>query len=179
MRLEFAAYFEAQNAAIASGTVVGQTIPIVALGINNAWLDPIINYKAFVDYSYNNTYNIPIITASQYKSLTSTYNNVCLPALKKCTGITGTDSACKSAETTCGNDIENAILNDYDFDAYDIREPSNDPFPPETYVNYLQSAAVVKAIGAKSTYSECSNPAGNKFSTTGDGRFALLPPSDI
>ena len=31
-----------------------------------------------------------------------------------------------------------------------------------------------KAIGAKSTYSECSNSAGNKFDQTGDGKSSEL-----
>jgi len=60
----------------------------------------------------------------------------------------------------------------YDFDVYDVRAPSNDPNPPETYKNYLTSAAVVKAIGAKSAYQECANAPYNKFTTTGDGKLA-------
>ena len=39
---EFAYYFEQQNNAIASGTVKGEKINLVALGVNNGWYDPII-----------------------------------------------------------------------------------------------------------------------------------------
>jgi carboxypeptidase C (cathepsin A) len=52
---EFAYYFQAQNAAIAAGTLQGETINLVALGINNGWFDPILQEKAYIDYSANNT----------------------------------------------------------------------------------------------------------------------------
>lgn len=37
---EFAYYFEQQNAAIDAGTIKGEKINLVALGINNGWIDP-------------------------------------------------------------------------------------------------------------------------------------------
>lgn len=75
-----------------------------------------------------------------------------------------------SADNTCGQ-IENTIYNGGNFDAYDIRQPKTDAFPPETYATYLTDAAVIKAIGAKSAYAECSDAAGAKFNTAGDGKF--------
>ena len=39
---EFAEYFEEQNAAIVGGSVKGEKINLVALGINNGWFDPIL-----------------------------------------------------------------------------------------------------------------------------------------
>lgn len=50
---EFADYFQSQNAAIASGSLQGEKLNLVALGINNGWYDPTIQYKAYVDFSYN------------------------------------------------------------------------------------------------------------------------------
>lgn len=57
----------------------------------------------------------------------------------------------------------------YDFDVYDVRAPSKDPNPPETYSSYLLQPSVTQAIGAKATYTECPNAPYNKFSSTGDG----------
>lgn len=37
---EFAFYFEQQNAAIDAGTLQGEKINLVALGVNNGWIDP-------------------------------------------------------------------------------------------------------------------------------------------
>jgi carboxypeptidase C (cathepsin A) len=168
MAAEFASYFESQNAAIAKGTVTGQNVSLIALGINNGWYDPILQYKAYVDFSYNNTYK-PLISASQHTSYLNTYTSSCLPALKQCSAVTGSNSACESADNTCYNDIEGPLSEVADFDVYDIREPSADPYPPETYVSYLQSSAVMSAIGAKSTYAECPDAPYEKFANTGDG----------
>lgn len=37
---EFAYYFQQQNAAIDAGKLTGEKINLVALGINNGWIDP-------------------------------------------------------------------------------------------------------------------------------------------
>ena len=165
---EFASYFESQNAAIAKGTVTGQNVSLVALGINNGWYDPIIQQKAYIDFSYNNTYKA-LITSSQHASYLDTYNSDCLPLLQECTGTTGANSACENADNSCYQDIEGPLSGVADFDVYDIREPSADPYPPTTYVSYLQSSAVVSAIGAKATYAECPDAPYEKFANTGDG----------
>ena len=53
-------------------------------------------------------------------------------------------------------------------DEYDIRELSPDPFPPEFYVQYLNTPEVQKAIGAFVNFSEYSPAVGSAFNTTGD-----------
>lgn len=172
---EFASYFESQNAAIAAKTVSGQNIQLVALGINNGWFDPILQEKAYVDFSYSNSYK-PLITAAQHTSYLNAYNTQCLPALQSCPAVTGTNTACENADSACYSAVEGPLSSVADFDVYDIRAPSNDPNPPETYVSYLQSPAVVKAIGAQSTYQECPNAPYQKFSSTGDGLLTPSPP---
>jgi len=133
---EFASYFESQNSAIAAGSVKGQNIKLVALGINDGWIDPGIGYKAYVDFSYNNTYK-PMINASEHTSFTNKYNSKCTPALAKC-AASGSTTDCVDAENVC-YDIQfllqapkaNGGVRANDFDVYDIREPSKDPYPPE------------------------------------------------
>lgn len=171
---EFAYYIEEQNEAIAKGTITGHTINLIALGINNGWFDPTLQFKAYIDYAYNNSYN-QLISSSEYTSYMNTYNKNCLPALNSCKS-SGSNSACVSADNTCYNDIEGPISQAADFDVYDVREPSNDPYPPSTYVGYLQSSAIMKAIGAKRTYQECPDGPYEKFAKTGDGKFRLQKP---
>lgn len=172
---EFASYFESQNAAIASGSVSGQKIDLIALGINNGYFDPILQQKSYIDFAYNNTYQ-QLISKSDHSSYLDTYNSGCLPALQQCTGVTGSNSACSSADSTCYNDIEGPLSSVSDFDVYDIREPSSDPYPPETYATYLADSSVVSAIGAQSTYQECPNAPYQKFTNTGDGTPLLILP---
>lgn len=112
---EFADYFESQNAKVKAGTVTGHNVPLVALGVNNGWIDPALSYKAYIDYSYNNTYK-QLISTSQYNSYLNTYNTKCVPALKQCPAETGTNSQCVSADNTCYNGIEGPISNSGNFD---------------------------------------------------------------
>ena len=98
-----------------------------------------------------------------------------MPAAAQCTGTSGNDSACNSAGRICSNIAESPAEKKNDFDGYDIREPSNDPYPPETYVTYLQTPAVAKAIGAMVTYSECPDAPYNKIEQTGDDFRSFLP----
>lgn len=172
---EFADYFQTQNAAIDAGTVTGEKIDLVALGINNGWYDPLVQYEAYVTYSYNNSYNQIIKTEASYKSYMNAYTEQCAPALADCTGITGNNSACISGDSTCAQVIENPIGSLGNFDAYDIREPANDPYPPSTYENYITKKSVMNAIGANSTWSECPYGPYVKFSSTGDDARSFLP----
>lgn len=166
---EFASYFESQNAAIASGSTTGTKVNLVALGINNGWYDAEIQYKAYIDFSYNNTYNQIITSQSDYNNYLDTYTSDCQPALEKCKS-SGSNSDCSNAENTCYQGIEGPLSEAKDFDVYDVREPSNDPYPPKTYSTYLTQPSVTSAIGAKSTYTECADAPYNKFTSTGDSK---------
>ncbi|KAL8939637.1 MAG: hypothetical protein Q9216_003245 [Gyalolechia sp. 2 TL-2023] len=170
---EFAEYIEQQNAAIASGSITGQDIKLVALGVNNGWFDSTLQQKAYIDYSYSNSYR-PLITPLQYAFYLMTYQTQCRPALQSC-AFYGSSVACSSAAETCSNSIRGPLSQSADFSVYDIRSPSNDPNPPKTYVTYLHSGAVEKAIGAKSSYQECAATSYQQFSSTGDHPRSFLP----
>ena len=53
-------------------------------------------------------------------------------------------------------------------DSDDLRQNSSALFPPEFYVNYLQTPAIQNKIGAETTYQECPDAPFNLFVTTGD-----------
>lgn len=40
---------------------------MIVLGINNGWIDPVLQYQAYPIFAYNNTYK-QLISQSQYKS---------------------------------------------------------------------------------------------------------------
>ncbi|KKY29980.1 putative carboxypeptidase s1 [Diaporthe ampelina] len=166
---EFASYFEAQNAKIAAGTLTGEKVNLVALGINNGWIDPVLQYQAYPIFAYNNTYK-QLISASQYQSYMSAYTKKCVPALASCTGLTGNNNACLSGDSTCRSAVETPIENANDFNVYDVLEPSSSQStdPPETYVDYLQSKSVMTAIGAQTTYGECPDTPYDKMVGSGD-----------
>ncbi|KAH7364745.1 Alpha/Beta hydrolase protein [Rhexocercosporidium sp. MPI-PUGE-AT-0058] len=173
---EFASYFTSQNAAIAAGSLVGWKISLVALGINNGWFDPVIQEKASIHYSYNNTYK-PIISALQHTIYLDSYETYCLPLLKRCGEVTGTNEACENAYHICYNTLEFSMSSVADMDVYDVRKGFNNPFPPKTYVTYLRRPEVVRAIGAsdKFPFTECSDSMFGKFTKTGDNARSFLP----
>ncbi|KAI0254935.1 carboxypeptidase S1 [Lactifluus subvellereus] len=170
---EFTSYFESRNSAIDRGKIKGVKIPLVALGINSGWFDPALQYKAYIDYALTNPYRA-LIDSSQAASYLDAYNKDCLPALNVCNNKSRSNFACQHADDTCLNEIENAILQDADFDNNDIRAPSDDPFPPGTYSTYLQTPEIQKAIGARVKYQECPDAPSRKFATTGDDARSFL-----
>lgn len=174
---EFSEYFLEQNAAIDAGTVTGEKINLIALGINNGWIDPLLQYQAYPIFAYNNTYN-QLVNERQYEKYMDAYTEECVPAFEGCTGLTGDNSACLSAGSTCASATETPIERDNDFNVYDVAEPasSESTDPPETYVDYLQTASVVKAIGAQSTYAECPTGPYAKIIATGDEPRSFLEP---
>ena len=114
----------------------------------------------------NNPYR-PLINSSQATLYLNRYNEHCLPAFDTCISF-GTDTACKKADDTCYDQIEGPIQADTNFDIYDLRAPSHDPFPPKTYVSYLQDVTIQSKIGAQSVYQECPIAPYEKFVVTGD-----------
>ncbi|KAI9430840.1 putative carboxypeptidase S1 [Lactarius indigo] len=165
---QFALYFESQNDAIDRGTLSGIKIPLVALGINNGWIDPKLQYKSLIDYSHENPYR-SLIDSRIATRLTDLYNEFCVVALNKCAS-TGKDTDCVKADDICSNDIQDQITSTSpSFSVYDLRFPEENPFPPETYVSYLRDSSIHTRIGAQKVYEESSNSVWEKFRTTGDG----------
>jgi hypothetical protein len=61
-----------------------------------------------------------------------------------------------------------------DFNVYDIRKPLDDEGPPSNYLKYLQNPHVLKAIGTRKSFAECSNEVMHRFLLTGDCEWATL-----
>jgi hypothetical protein len=162
-----------QNTAIASGKLKGLNISLIVLGINNGWYDAILQEKATLHFSFNNSYK-PLISASQHTSFLKTYTDDCLPLLQQCNAIAGNDTACENAQNICYNDIDFSVISVADFDAYDVRAPFNNPIPPKNYQSYLQDQTIVKKIGAQGNYYECNAGIYALFQATGDSTFLPL-----
>ncbi|KAJ9131642.1 Carboxypeptidase [Pleurostoma richardsiae] len=171
---QFADYFLKQNDAIEEGSVSGQKINLVALGINNGWFDEGIQQGAYIDYAYGNPYRTLIHTELGYKAYMADYQNLCLPAAEDCTGVTGNITACIAADAICESTIDEPLSSSADFNAYDIRESSDSEYPPETYVEYLYNPIILAKIGAISPYKECGEVPYAKFAATGDSARPFL-----
>ena len=72
------------------------------------------------------------------------------------------------ADNFCYNEVEYLYDTYLSRDEYDFRELTPDPFPPNFYVDYLNTAKVQQAIGAYVNYSDSSGTVGASFGETGD-----------
>ncbi|TDZ60880.1 Carboxypeptidase S1 [Colletotrichum trifolii] len=169
---EFADHFQKQNEKIDKGEVKGEKIKLVALGINNIWIDAQNQYRDYLDYAINNTYN-KLIDQAKYDELAQRYEKECKPTMEQCNAVEGNNDACVAAETACYNAIEAPLEAVKTFNVYDVRA-KDDKFPPNTYLQYLQKPETIKAIGAKSSYNECPQGPYDKFVATGDGQRSFL-----
>jgi carboxypeptidase D len=170
---EFSNYIQEKNDQIGNGTAEGENLNLIALGINNGLYDMKIQEKANIEFARNNTYK-QLLSESRAQSLLDAFDRTCGPALDKCGGETGDTVACLAAYEICQFRIDLPIQIGADFDVYDIRQPEySDPYPPEQYSRWLSRADVRKAIGANTTYSECSSSAESPFVIGGDGKSDL------
>ena len=49
-------YLNEQNTAVSEGSISGDKINLVALGVNNGWFDSLIQVKSLIDFNYDNSY---------------------------------------------------------------------------------------------------------------------------
>ncbi len=114
-------------------------------------------YKAYIDFAVKNQYR-PLLSADDAASIYDDWKNKCVPSYDGCTDDASTDDTCAQAGNTCSEYVESPLEQLAQFDAYDIRADS-DTFPPSSFVSYLTSASVKKAIGATSNFSSCGSTA--------------------
>lgn len=152
----FADYILKQNSAIDAGTVTGEKVNLVALGVNNGWTHPADVYKSYIDYSVTNEYR-PLITPEEAAEYYAAYAAVCKPALELCPSPTGDDAACIAADAACEESIYSSIVGSETFDVYDVREPYINADLPGAYSVYLSRPDISKAIGARHIFEDCMN----------------------
>lgn len=80
----------------------------------------------------------------------------------------GLNGICSQSDNFCAYEVEEILDNIADRDEYDVRELQPDPFPPEFYVDYLNTVKVQQAIGAFVNFSEYNPTVGSAFGSTGD-----------
>jgi carboxypeptidase C (cathepsin A) len=170
----FAKYILDQNDLVAAGNATGQHVNLIALGLNNGWIDPYDNYMGMIDFALNNTYR-PLINETQAKKYYDKMNSQCMPQLQACNNGTG-NNVCMLSLLTCKSTLELPLSSEGDFDVYDVRKPAmigadgvQPSFPPQTYEKYLHMPEIQSAIGASQKYDSCPRPIQTRFLKTGDG----------
>lgn len=177
----FANYFEEQNRKRENGTIPKNStleIKLTSLGIVNGLIDSLIQDYYYATFAYNNTYGVQTISQTDELNLIESYNNECSRETIQCRTVANASDpegegdslqanmACVKALYDC-----NGLMGPFqrnNLSVYDIRVENPSPDPPNAYLEYLNTASVQKAIGARVNYTTSSNAVFNAFIRTGD-----------
>ncbi|EGG01943.1 carboxypeptidase S1 [Melampsora larici-populina 98AG31] len=171
----FSEYFVAKNKLIKSGKLQGHLIRLKALGINNGWFDPLIQYQSYYDFSqakYNGLFDLVDQKTLKEMKTALTKENGCLDLVKNCYK-TGKVEDCRAADQFCETQITNPSIGNRN--QYFFPNNASDTFPSISFMEYLARREVKNAIGAVSRYDVCPDAAFDKFRSTGDGTRTTIP----
>ncbi|KAK4199158.1 putative carboxypeptidase S1 [Triangularia verruculosa] len=168
-------FIQLQNEAVDQNNTKAIKIDIMALGINNGWIDPVLQFPAYLDFGLSNNYR-QLINESQFLAGMELFETQCKPAMQNCTLTTGTSAECNEAYDICYYATGFDVAETTNLDVYDIRISAEDPPNPGKYMYqaYLQRSDVKTAIGAQADYVECSDLSWEQFYSTGDPSRSFL-----
>jgi carboxypeptidase C (cathepsin A) len=180
----FASLFQKQNAARLNGTISQNlTIPIklVSLGIINGCVDDLIQAPFYPVMAVNNTYGITVINPTRANLANASFYapGGCRDVIMQCRAgvlsqdpkdignVTSVNALCLSAYTSCTENVMSPY-GDAGRSFYDIAHLSPDPFPPSTFLEYLNTDTFLTAIGSPVNYTQTSFQVLSAFTATGD-----------
>lgn len=189
----FAETWEAENARrMADGNIASNStvdIRLAALGIVNGCVDDLVQGPYYPAMMVNNTYNLELLSPVQASLANGTFYQAggCQDLIGQCRtaaevsdpenvgDVAAVNALCESAATAC----ESAMLGPYEASGrsyYDLAHLLPESFPPSTYIDYLNTAAVQLAVGAAVNFTETSGAVYSAFTATGDHERGPLVP---
>ena len=180
----FARFWEQQNMARQNGSLPKNgtlDISLISLGVMQGCVDDLVQGRYYPIFANNNTYGIQAYSLQEELTAATSYlsANGCQQLIESCRSaanamdpldngyVAAVNQICQEAEENCNNNV----IGPYQAsgrDVYDISQMMPDPFPPSTYLEYLNSAAVQSSIGVALNYSETSSSVTTAFLSTGD-----------
>ena len=180
----FARFWEQQNIARQNGSLPKNgtlDIRLISLGVMQGCIDDLVQGRYYPIFANNNTYGIQAYSLQEELAVATSYlsANGCQQLIESCRNaansmdpladgdVATVNQICQEAEESCNNNV----IGPYQAsgrDVYDISQMMPDSFPPSTYLEYLNSAAVQTSIGAVINYTETSNSVSTAFLSTGD-----------
>ena len=180
----FAAFWEQQNRLRRNGVIPKNKtfeVRLVSLGILQGCIDDLIQGRFYPIFANNNTYGVQALSLVDQQAVANSFisSGGCEQLIQSCRSAVASfdpesngdraavNSVCKTASVSCANNLIGPFHKS-GRDIYDIARKSPDPFPPRTYLEYLNSADVQAAIGAVVNYTETSSAVADAFVQTGD-----------
>lgn len=180
----FAAHFESQNTLRQAGKLPKNKtleIRLASLGIMQGCVDDLVQGRFYPIFANSNTYGIKALSLADQQNAASSFlgANGCQQQIQSCrNAVSAKDSdnegdmdsvnqICKNAQLSC----QGSVLGPYTSSGrsvYDITQLVPSPFPPSTYLEYLNTAELQSAIGVAINYTESNSAISNAFIQTGD-----------
>lgn len=188
----FASIWEEQNLRRSNGTISKNgtiEIKLASLGIVNGCVDDLIQSPYYPAMAVNNTYGLQAINPTRAKLATGSFYapGGCRDLITQCRAavnaqdpnndgdVAVVNSICSNAYNSCTSNVMEPYY-DAGRSVYDIAHFLPDPFPPSTYLEYLNTASILAAIGSPVNFTQTDQQVVSAFSSTGDyERQALVP----
>ena len=180
----FAAFWESQNDRRRNGSLPLNTtleIQLQSLGIMQGCVDDLVQGSFYPKFAYNNTYGIQAISLADQLTTANAFLSAdgCQQQILECRAAVtsqdplnngdepSVDKICSDAVSWCATNVVGPYTSS-GRSVYDITQNSQDPFPPLTYLEYLNTASFQVAVGTPVNYTETSAAASDAFELTGD-----------
>lgn len=188
----FAKIWEEQNRRRSNGTISRKgtiEIKLASLGIVNGCVDDLIQSPFYPAMAVNNTYGLTAINPTRARLANASFyaTGGCQDLIRQCrTAVDSQDpendgdvsvvnSICATAYSSCTTNVMEPYY-DAGRSVYDIAHFTPDSFPPSTYLEYLNSAKVLAAIGSPVNFTQTNQQVISAFTSTGDyERMAPVP----
>lgn len=188
----FASIWEQQNKRRSNGTISGSgsvEIKLVSLGIVNGCVDDLIQAPFYPAMAVNNTFDLQAINPTRAKLAKASFYSAggCRDLIKQCReavssqdpdnegDVNVVNTICSSAYKSCSANVLEPYY-DSERSVYDIGHFTPDSFPPSTYLEYLNTASVLAAIGSPVNFTQTNLQVVSAFTATGDyERMSLIP----
>ena len=180
----FATFWEQQNMLRKNGSLSANNtleVHLASLGIMQGCIDDLVQGRYYPIFANNNTYGVQALSLTDQQTAASSYLSAdgCQEQIRACRNavvsqdlgdlgdVAVVNQICKRAQTSCNDNVIGPYT-DSGRDVYDITQFTPNPFPPSTYLDYLNSADVQAAIGVSINYTETNSAVTNAFTQTGD-----------
>ncbi|KAM5432085.1 putative carboxypeptidase D [Microsporum ferrugineum] len=180
----FVTYFEEQNAEIKKGRLSAlETLElnVRSIGIMQGCIDDLVQNPYYPIFAFNNSYGISATTHKEKDAFLENFSKQggCRDRIIDCrreikysdpenTGsVEIVNIKCLAALSACLAETPN-LFSKIGRSSHDISQSSLDPFPPHTYLEYLNLEQVQKSIGVSMNITDYSSTVSTAFLNTAD-----------
>lgn len=188
----FASLWNEQNEKLKNGTLLNKgalEIKLATVGIVNGCVDDLIQGPYYPQMANNNSYGLQAISPLRAKMANDSFFALegCQDFVSRCRAAKlsldddgnadneGVNTICSKAYAICAS----AVMGPYGESGrsfYDIAQNLPDTVVSSAYLEYLNTASVLEAIGSPVNYTDASAAVSSEFLQTGDfERQALIP----